>query len=74
MNILIRSGRVIDPANYVDSVLDIYISNGKIVPPSADFRADRIIDATGKIVCPGFVDIHMHEDPVMPDGSIYNDD
>ena len=74
MNILIRSGRVIDPANYVDSVLDIYISDGKIVPPSADFRAERVIDATGKIVCPGFVDIHMHEDPVLPDGSIYKDE
>lgn len=36
-------------------------------------QADRLINAEGKIVCPGFVDIHMHEDPVEPDGKIYSD-
>lgn len=73
MNILIKSGRVVDPANAIDSVQDIYISGGSIVAPSVDFVPDTVIDASGKIVCPGFVDIHMHEDPIMEDGSLYKD-
>ena len=65
MNILIHGGRVIDPANRVDAMLNILTQDGKIrwlgtEMPQADLR----IDATGKIVTPGFIDIHMHEDPV----------
>lgn len=37
-------------------------------------EADTVIDASGKIVCPGFIDIHMHEDPVEADGKIYSDE
>ncbi len=65
MNILIRGGRVIDPANRVDAHLNILTREGKIAYVGTDTPpADKIIDATGKTVTPGFIDIHMHEDPV----------
>jgi N-acyl-D-amino-acid deacylase len=49
-------------------VRDVWIADGRIIP-GAD-RADEEIDAAGKVVCPGFIDIHMHEDPVGPDGRL----
>ena len=62
MRTLIRNGRLIDPGNSVDSLGSILIENGNIAgvyfadsPPDAD----RIIDATGLLVCPGFIDAHV---------------
>lgn len=74
MKILIRGGFVVDPANTVFSKQDIFIDGGKIAPLPADASgADLAIDAAGKIVSPGFIDIHMHEDPVK-DGKIVLDE
>ncbi len=59
-NIHIQNGRIMDPANKIDSVGDIYIVDGKIAAlsnPPDGFIADTVIDATGKIVCPGFIDL-----------------
>lgn len=65
MKTLIYGGHVIDPANHVDGMLNLLIEDGKIAwAGTAMPEADRKIDATGKIVAPGFIDIHMHEDPV----------
>ena len=73
MKTLIYGGRVIDPANRVDGMLNLLIEDGKIAWAGADKpAADKYIDATGKIVTPGFIDIHMHEDPVA-DGKIRQD-
>lgn len=70
MKTLIFGGRVIDPANGVDDSLNLLVENGKIAWVGKETPdADRRIDATGKIVTPGFIDIHMHEDPVK-DGDI----
>ena len=70
MKTLIYGGRVIDPANRVDGMLNLLIEDGKIAWAGTGMpEADRMIDATGKIVAPGFIDIHMHEDPVA-DGKI----
>ncbi len=74
MKTLIYGGRVIDPANRVDALLNILIEDGKIcwvgteMPP-----AEETIDATGRIVAPGFIDLHMHEDPVDENGRILPD-
>ena len=72
MRTLIFGGRVIDPANRVDGRLNLLIEGGKIIWVGTEMvEADRKIDATGKIVTPGFVDIHLHEDPVV-DGRIHS--
>jgi dihydroorotase len=56
----IQHGRIIDPANNIDRVGDVYIVDGKIAALFAapeGFHADTVIDATGKVVCAGFIDI-----------------
>lgn len=75
MKTLIKNGLLIDPANRVQAKLNLLLDQGKVAAVTGDVpAADRVIDAQGKIVCPGFVDIHMHEDPVESDGKIYADD
>lgn len=65
MKTLISGGRLIDPANGLDGHYNILLENGKVAWVGTGCPdADTVIDATGKIVCPGFVDIHIHEDPV----------
>ena len=66
MKTLIAGGRVIDPANRVDAKLNLLLENGKIAWVGVGTpQADMTLDASGKIVTPGFIDIHMHEDPVV---------
>lgn len=60
MKIHIKGGRLVDPRNNIDAALDLYIAAGKIVAVGAapaGFHANRTIDASGKIVCPGLVDL-----------------
>jgi len=72
MKILIRHGRIVDPASGHDAVGDVAIAAGRIVglgQVSAEFEADRVIDASGLVVAPGLVDLaarlrepgHEHE-------------
>lgn len=68
MTTLIRNGLVIDPYNRTHEIRDLWIKGSQISSAQAD--ADLIIDADGKIVCPGLIDIHMHEDPVESDGRL----
>jgi dihydroorotase len=64
--LLVRNGRVIDPASGLDAARDILLEGEKIAeiaPPgqlSADAGKYEIFDATGVIVAPGFLDIHAH--------------
>jgi dihydroorotase len=62
MKIIIRNGRVIDPASLLDGVSDILLENGKIARVGKDLggRADKTIDARGMLVLPGLVDMHVH--------------
>ncbi|BBL69426.1 dihydroorotase [Methylogaea oryzae] len=58
--ILIRGGRLIDPANGVDAVADLYLADGRVaaVGQAPDgFQADETVDAGGLVVCPGFIDL-----------------
>ena len=60
MKIHIKGGRVIDPASGLDAELDLYIAAGKIVAigeAPMGFSANRTIDASGLVVCPGLVDL-----------------
>jgi len=58
---LIQGGRVIDPANQVDEVCDLWIEDGRIAGIGAfDGVADKTIDAAGQIICPGLIDMHVH--------------
>jgi dihydroorotase len=67
MNILIKGGRVIDPASNTDEIKDILIEEGRI-GPRAKGQAEVIIDAKGKWVLPGLIDLHTHlRDPGRPD-------
>lgn len=59
---LIRGGRIIDPASGRDSVADILIDEGRIAQIGDRLRAGdaQVVDATGSIVSPGFIDLHCH--------------
>jgi len=59
--LLIKNGHLIDPANGIDAVTNLWIDDGKVVAIGAyDGVADQEIDADGKIVCPGLIDMHVH--------------
>jgi dihydroorotase len=61
VNLLVKNGRVIDPARKLDSVTDILIVDGKIRSIGKTANADvPQFDASGLIVAPGFFDIHVH--------------
>lgn len=60
MKIHIKNGRLIDPRNGIDAPMDVFIAAGRIAAVGAapkGFAANRTIDASGMIVCPGLVDL-----------------
>ncbi len=61
-SVLIKNGRVIDPANNIDATLDLLIENGKISAVGTALTAPEaeIIDASGLLVTPGLIDMHVH--------------
>ncbi|NCP29471.1 MAG: dihydroorotase [Armatimonadetes bacterium] len=62
MKTLIRGGRVIDPANGIDDVLDVLLESGEVAALAKSIGAPdaEVIDASGQVVAPGFVDLHVH--------------
>ena len=61
IELVLANGRVIDPASGTDEVLNVGITGGKVVAMSAaPLDGDQVIDVTGLVVAPGFVDIHSH--------------
>ncbi|MGB3341765.1 MAG: dihydroorotase [bacterium] len=69
-DILIKGGRVIDPKTQLDEVTDILIHGNKIekIGKGLTKQGAKTLNAKGKIVCPGFIDLHCHlRDPGRPD-------
>ena len=62
MSIVIKNGRVIDPASHTDRVADVLIVDGRVagVAPNLSSPHAEVFDAGGMIVAPGFIDIHVH--------------
>lgn len=62
MRLLIKSGRVVDPANRRDGIYDILLENARIRKIAKNIRCvgAKTIDAKGKLVMPGLVDMHVH--------------
>lgn len=58
----IKGGRIVDPKNNRDAVEDLFIADGKIVerPSQSDLDTATVIDASGLVVAPGLVDLHVH--------------
>src|SRR5260221_5295838 len=57
-NVVIKNGRVIDPANQRDEVVDLAVVDGKIATSAP--KDAEVVDAKGLIVAPGLIDIHVH--------------
>src|SRR5579859_4999767 len=58
----ISNGRVIDPSQGTDQVADLWVQGERVLGlgPQPGLQPDQVIDATGKIVCPGLIDMHVH--------------
>ena len=61
-DLIVKGGRVIDPSRKLDAIRDVAIASGHVVAVEADIAADaaETIDARGKLVVPGLIDIHTH--------------
>jgi N-acyl-D-amino-acid deacylase len=68
LDVLIQNGTVVDGTGKPRFKNNVAIQNGRIVELGglAGAEARRVIDATGQIVCPGFVDMHSHTDYTLP--------
>ena len=62
MGILIKNGRIIDPLSNRDEIADLYVEDGKVLQVRKNIEKDAecVIDATGLLVMPGFIDLHVH--------------
>lgn len=61
-SILIRGGRVVDPSQEIDEIASVLLADGRVaaIGKAAGSSADEIIDAHGRIVTPGLIDMHVH--------------
>jgi len=57
--LLLKNARIIDPARNIDEMGCIGIAEGKIVDPET-LETPKVIDLGGKVLCPGFIDVHVH--------------
>ncbi len=57
---VLRGGRVVDPGSGHDGVTDLLVRDGKVAALGPDLHGDTVLDVTGMVVGPGFVDLHSH--------------
>ena len=62
MKLLIKNGRIVDPSQNLDKVMDLLLADGKVAKLAEHITdvADETYDASGKVVAPGFIDMHTH--------------
>ncbi|MHC1759023.1 MAG: dihydroorotase [Negativicutes bacterium] len=62
MKLLLKNGRVIDPASEMDSIADVLVENGRIAAVGENLTATdaELVDCNGKVVAPGLIDMHVH--------------
>ena len=59
-DLVVRGGRVVDPASGADGLLDLAVTDGRVVEVGAALEGRAVLDASGCVVAPGFVDLHSH--------------
>jgi N-acyl-D-glutamate deacylase len=65
-DMVILNGRVIDPETSLDAIRNIGVSGGKILAVTAEpIEGEQTLDATGKVVAPGFIDLHAHGQSIL---------
>ena len=72
-NIIIKNGIILDPGKNREEIGNLYISNGRIVEPYANDKADWIFDASGQYILPGLIDYHTHIFPGATEIGINSD-
>src|SRR6201988_2618734 len=66
--LVISGGRVVDPRSGMDAIGDVAVTNGAIAAVGTALGgAERVIDATGLVVAPGFIDLHAHGQSIPAD-------
>jgi len=60
MSVVLKNGRLIDPVSKTSEERDVLIDGGQVVAIGKNLRGDESFDVAGCIVCPGFVDLHVH--------------
>src|SRR6185369_14306221 len=62
VSLLIKGGRVIDPAQDIDKIADVLVEDGRIksIGDHGDVNVETVFDATSLVVTPGFIDLHAH--------------
>src|SRR5271168_3131745 len=66
--LVITGGRVVDPASGMDAIGDVALLDGRIAAVGTGLGgAERVIDATGLVVAPGFIDLHAHGQSIPAD-------
>ncbi|MCW2584682.1 MAG: D-glutamate deacylase [Frankiales bacterium] len=60
MSVVLRGGRVVDPGNDRDEVTDLLVEGGRVAAVGPDLAGTTVLDVSGLVVGPGFVDLHSH--------------